>query len=306
MKASFFFCTLWAMTLGFLLFAAAVQAEPYSATVIAVPEGDVLSLDKAGETIRVRLWGIDAPEPGQPFADEALAKVKELVLGKAVKVDEVAQDSAGMPVAKVSYGLDSDLGETLVAEGLAWWDRRRASEARALKMGNAEALLEKKGLWAEEAPLAPWDYRLSHDLEDFTYEDAEAPVLPASTETPEEEIKSVSASGTATKVFGVNPGELGIDTSDVNVPNLLVRHMPRVANDASGNPQGITATDIGQIPFAKQLGFQDGDVVTNVNGVAIRGMQQVPQLIQQFRDTKQFNVTVMRGGQPVTLNIQAP
>ena len=292
-----------------LVAAPGAAAEPYTATVVAVPQGDILSLDKAGETLRVRLYGVDAPEAGQPFADKAVAKVKELVLGKPVQVEQVTEDTDGMAIANVTYEQDKDLGETLVAEGLAWWDRRRAKEARALKMGNATALVEKKGLWSEDAPLAPWDYRLSHEIEDFTYkteEEKAPPVVPAEAERAEEEVKSVSASGNATKLFGTNPAELGIDPGDVNVAGLLARHKPSVATDDAGNAIGITATDIGQIPFAQQLGFQDGDIVTNVNGVAIRGMQQVPQLINQFRDVKQLNVTVMRGGQPMTLNIPIP
>lgn len=291
--------------------AQAAANEMYTATVIAVPAGDVLSLERAGESARVRLWGIDAPEAGQPFAEEAAARVKELVLGKTVKAEVITQDTAGMNVARVTYGQELDLAETLVAEGLAWWDQRRANEARALKLGNAEAIREKRGLWADDAPLAPWDYRLSHDLEDFAYAGGNAPVLPAESEAPEEEIKSVSASGTGVKLFGTNPGtNPGAAPTEAptaaDLPSLLVRHQPRVVNDASGSPMGITAGDIGQIPFARQFGFQDGDVVTNVNGVAIRGMQQVPQLISQFKNVKQFNVTVMRGGQPVTLQIQVP
>jgi micrococcal nuclease len=302
-----------AFMLGVLVLAASMApAETWKGAAVAAPAGDILSVDREGESVRVRVFGVDCPDTGQPFAEEAKEFTKQRTVGKQVAVEVVATDSTGMPVAKVTLPDGADLGETLVKEGLAWWDRRNAEDARKLKLLNAEALLEEKGLFAQDAPLAPWDHRTSEEAEDFTYtagrnavEDA-AMLAEGAEDGEDEEIKTVKAKGEGGTQYVFNPQQYQDQVKDLDPAQLLTRHAPEVATNAQGEPIGITANDIGQIPLASMLGFQDGDVVTQVNGVNINSMNQIPQLVNQFRNTKQFNVQVMRNGQPVTLNIQIP
>ena len=62
-------------------------ADPEGDEVIChyVQDGDTFKLPD-NET-RVRLWGIDAPEKGQAYADEARNRLKELCEGKAVRLE---------------------------------------------------------------------------------------------------------------------------------------------------------------------------------------------------------------------------
>lgn len=280
-------------------------AQEFSGVVSAVPHGDTITVNRDGAPARVRIFGIDCPEAGQPYAEEAVARTKALALGKTVKVEVVTEDAAGVSVGRVTLPDSVDLGETLVREGLAWWDQDRAKDERGLRLMNAEALLEKRGLWADDTPLAPWDYRTSHEIESAEYraggmEEPAYPPPPAA-----EEVKSVSASGNAEKTY-INVGELDIRPENLDYGTLITRHMPTTATGDNGQPVGLAVPGISQIPYATMLGFRDGDVITGVNGVPVTSTNQVPSLIQQFRDTKLFNVSIVRNGQPTTLTIQIP
>ena len=52
--------------------------------VVAAPEGDVLILKIVGQHVNVRLAGIDAPQPGQPFSPQARESLSALALDKQV------------------------------------------------------------------------------------------------------------------------------------------------------------------------------------------------------------------------------
>jgi S1-C subfamily serine protease len=92
----------------------------------------------------------------------------------------------------------------------------------------------------------------------------------------------------------------------VTPETLLVQHMPSIAKDASGKPIGMAIPNISGIPFAPQLGFKDGDIISQVNGMPVQDPAQIMSMAPQFKDVKQFNVQVLRGGQPVTLTINVP
>ena len=52
-----------------------------------------------------------------------------------------------------------DINASMVCAGYAWWDRVRAPDSAILMDCEAEARREKKGLWSDPNPIAPWDWR---------------------------------------------------------------------------------------------------------------------------------------------------
>mgnify|MGYP000695748893 CR=1 FL=1 len=78
--------------LGILLIGCVVEPEKAEeekteeiGKVTRVIDGDTFEIELDGKLYKVRLIGVNAPEKGQPFADKAEAKLKELVLGKKEK-----------------------------------------------------------------------------------------------------------------------------------------------------------------------------------------------------------------------------
>lgn len=122
-------------------------------------DGDTLELVSAGEKIRVRLFGIDTPERGQPWADESRSALRARVQGKQVRVNEVETDRYGRSVGEV-YADDVCVGCELVRDGHAWVYRHFNDDPVLLEL-EAQARAAERGLWSlpESERVPPWEWR---------------------------------------------------------------------------------------------------------------------------------------------------
>jgi endonuclease YncB( thermonuclease family) len=151
------------LALAALLFASAAAcgppAEPViTGTVVAIHDGDTLSVLAAGRTVRVRLACIDAPEQGQAFGTRARQQLAEEAMRRTVRVEVVDHDSYGRAVGRV--WVDGRLVNLeLVRAGLAWHYTYHCPGDRALAAAEQEARAARRGLWAERDPLPPWQWR---------------------------------------------------------------------------------------------------------------------------------------------------
>jgi micrococcal nuclease len=135
-------------------------APPEAARVVAVIDGDTLTvLDAANRQQRVRLAGIDAPERGQPFGTKARERLASLTMGKPVAVHSQGQDKYGRMIASIEAG-GQDVGQQLVAAGLAWHYTRYSDDA-GLAAAEREARAARRGLWGDREPVPPWEWRAS-------------------------------------------------------------------------------------------------------------------------------------------------
>lgn len=107
----------------------------------------------------MRLEGIDAPEPGQPFAQNSKQALSDLVLGKEIRVAGREFDDYGRLVARVFVG-SQDTNLALVLGGWAWHYKRHSRDP-TLARAEIAARSAKRGLWADPSPTAPWDFRRS-------------------------------------------------------------------------------------------------------------------------------------------------
>ena len=141
-------------------------------SVVKVVDGDTLHLgtpDLGGDSTKVRLLGIDAPEMGTNrsakmyFAEEATAFAKRLALGKEVRVflDERAgsRDRYQRLLAYIELPDGKFLNEELLSEGCAYADRRfkHGYYQKYLQL-EAGARSLGKGLWKNITPeqMPPW------------------------------------------------------------------------------------------------------------------------------------------------------
>ena len=132
----------------------------FNATVVAIHDGDTISVRTARETIRIRLEGIDCPEYRQPYSSRAKRFVSELVHGKAVAVEGRGEDQYGRLLARVRVD-GVEVNETLVKNGLAWHYQRGEIDP-ALAAAERAARASRVGLWADKNPVPPWLWRRDH------------------------------------------------------------------------------------------------------------------------------------------------
>ncbi len=134
--------------------------------VVRVVDGDTLHLgapDFGGDSTKVRLLGIDAPEMGTNrsermyFSEEATAFAKRLAFHKEVRVylDERAgsRDRYQRLLAYIELPDGKFLNEELLSEGYAYADRRfRHSYYQKYLQLEAGARSLGKGLWKDVTP----------------------------------------------------------------------------------------------------------------------------------------------------------
>lgn len=143
----------------------ALGAELVPGRVVGVHDGDTLTLLTAEKkSIRVRLYGIDAPETKQPFGSRAKEELSGLVFGKDVRIEVVDKDRYGRTVGRVSLG-NTNVNEEMVRRGFVWWYRDFAKRDKTLKSAESEAMAAKRGLWSEPNPIAPWQWRRNEAAE---------------------------------------------------------------------------------------------------------------------------------------------
>lgn len=139
--------------------------------VRAVYDGDTLLLATREQSrLKVRLYGIDAPEtakpgmPGQPFGTVARRTLMYKVLGRQVSAEVMDADQYQRVVAVIRCS-GRDINREMAAEGMAWAYRQYLHGPYASSYADAEASARArhKGLWSETNPLPPWEFR--HALE---------------------------------------------------------------------------------------------------------------------------------------------
>ena len=138
--------------------AAAAPPTSISGKVVSVHDGDTLTIRTDDEqTIRVRLQGIDAPELGQTFGQRSREALAALVKGKPVEVIGNGQDKYRRTLGTVIVG-GVDANARQVATGMAW-HYARFDKSPALARAQEAARTSRSGLWADPAPMAPWEWR---------------------------------------------------------------------------------------------------------------------------------------------------
>jgi len=132
----------------------------WSAKVVDVARGELITVVRDGKKIEVLLYGIDCPEEKQPFSHEAQQFTAEMVFGKSIEVEQIREDKQGRIVAIVAIERRL-LNEEIVKAGLGWVYSRSCNWpiCETWKALQLRAKLDKQGLWSEPGPTAPWVFR---------------------------------------------------------------------------------------------------------------------------------------------------
>ena len=155
-----------------------VLADTIQGKVIKIADGDTVTIvDESGKKHRVRLAGMDAPEKDQAYGDVSTQGLVELVSGKTVTIKYEKRDLYKRIVGKIlvdppgevfCMALDCvkkiDAGLEQIKFGLAWhykfYQMEQSEEDRRLySEAELEARIKQLGLWKNEKPMAPWEWR---------------------------------------------------------------------------------------------------------------------------------------------------
>lgn len=141
-----------------------VLAESYIARVISIADGDTVTvLDADNRQHKIRLVGIDAPEKHQPFGNVSRMNLGKLVHRRTVTIETNKRDKYKRELGKlVLDGKDINLEQ--VRAGYAWHYKKYMRDQSAVDRENyarseEEARTSRLGLWRDENPEPPWDFR---------------------------------------------------------------------------------------------------------------------------------------------------
>ncbi|TXT24727.1 MAG: nuclease [Gallionellaceae bacterium] len=126
--------------------------------VVAVADGDTITVLRDQEQMKIRLVEIDAPEKAQAFGSRSKQSLSDLCFGRMATLDVKGKDRYGRTLARV-YCDDIDANAEQVRRGMAWVYRKYAPMVSPLYAVENEAKVARRGLWADAEPMPPWEWR---------------------------------------------------------------------------------------------------------------------------------------------------
>ncbi|ACV39353.1 thermonuclease family protein [Leptotrichia buccalis] len=131
---------------------------------VKVSDGDTLNVQKVengkfvGEIVKIRMFGIDAPEKTQDYGIESKQALEKLVNGKTLEIEEKNRDRYGRTVAVV-YVNGKNVNEEMVKNGNAWWYQEYDKKDTKMQAYQENAKKNKLGLFGKRGYVEPWNYR---------------------------------------------------------------------------------------------------------------------------------------------------
>ena len=132
-----------------------LPAEAVEYRISRIVDGDTVYMK---DGTKVRLHGIDTPERDQPYGKQATRNLDKLI-GRTVFVVERDTDRYGRLVGTLYTPEGVNVNLEMVCNGSAWWYSRYAKNNRAMASCQDEAKDAGLGLWTDDDPMPPWEWR---------------------------------------------------------------------------------------------------------------------------------------------------
>ena len=126
-----------------------------SGKVVSIHDGDTITLLQDKQQIKVRLFGIDAPELKQPYGKKSKQFLANLIAGQIVEVEENGKDRYKRTIGTI-YLNGIDINAQMVANGYAWAYRKFSKKYTPQE---SQAKKQRLGLWRDKEPILPWEWR---------------------------------------------------------------------------------------------------------------------------------------------------
>jgi endonuclease YncB( thermonuclease family) len=144
------------MLFVFLLFSF-IPPATLTGKAVKIIDGDTFDLLSNGTMYRIRLNGIDCPERGQAYYQQAKEALAKACAGSVLTVKYSSRDRNGRILGEVLVNGRS-VNLLLVQQGYAWHYKKYSKDAQLAK-SETIARLAKLGLWKEGNAIAPWEWR---------------------------------------------------------------------------------------------------------------------------------------------------
>lgn len=136
-------------------------AQSWSGKAVHITDGDTYVVRKApGKKVDVRLYGIDAPETGQPYGHKATKAARQKLLNSNIRVKPIEKGPYGRLISIV-YSGQTCLNRWLLNKGLAWYSGKYCKRSICESWQNIEQQqrAQNTGLWSQADPTPPWQFR---------------------------------------------------------------------------------------------------------------------------------------------------
>lgn len=148
------------------------KAAKYKGRVKFIFDGDTFKVeDERKNTHTIRLYGIDAPEKKQTYGGVAHEYLKDMILNKEVEVIQIDLGAFGRELAIV-YVEDKNVNKEMIMAGMAMASGNNHQFAKEFFSLQERARLRKCGLWDQETPMKPENFRAAHKEYDTSYNEA--------------------------------------------------------------------------------------------------------------------------------------
>jgi micrococcal nuclease len=140
----------------------ALSAPAYAYRVIGIHDGDTMTLLVEQKPLKIRLANIDAPELRQAYGRRSKESLSTLCWDKDAQFETQSIDRYGRTVALIECdGVKANTAQ--VALGMAWVYTKYNADPH-LPPWEIEARDKRLGVWSDEHPVAPWEWRKSRDI----------------------------------------------------------------------------------------------------------------------------------------------
>jgi hypothetical protein len=95
---------------------------------------------------------VDAPDPGEALGAEARDYTKELVGGRAVRINVIGATNGPVIFGDILLPNEGTLGLGLLTEGLARWNHTQSADPK-LGAAEVEARCRRRGVWIGDLPV---------------------------------------------------------------------------------------------------------------------------------------------------------
>ena len=126
-----------------------------SGKVVSIHDGDTITVLQGKQQIKVRLFGIDAPELKQPYGKKSKQFLANLIAGEVVEVEGNGEDRYKRTIGTI-YLNGADINAQMVENGYAWAYRKFSKK---YTLQESQAKKQRLGLWRDKEPIPPWEWR---------------------------------------------------------------------------------------------------------------------------------------------------